>query len=205
MAKAEDNFDHIFKILIIGNSGVGKTSCLLRFTNDSFKSGVLPTTGIDFRSKVAVWNGKQVHLQIWDTAGQERYKTITTAYYRGAAGFIIMYDIRNESSFQAVQDWLTQVETHSGPDAEIVLVGNMNDMEKDREVASERGKQLAEKFGIEFLETSAKHNINVERVFERLVDIILTKMAESSETVDGPEPATVKLSDNPVQIDWCYC
>ena len=67
MAKAEDNFDHIFKILIIGNSGVGKTSCLLRFTNDSFKSGVLPTTGIDFKSKVVVWNGKQVHLQIWDT------------------------------------------------------------------------------------------------------------------------------------------
>ena len=102
---------------------------------------------------------------------------------------------------------LTQVETHSGPDAEIILVGNMNDMEKDREVASERGKQLAEKLGIQFLETSAKHNINVERVFERLVDIILTKMSESSETVDGPEPATVELSGNPAttQIDWCYC
>ncbi|XP_068675740.1 ras-related protein Rab-3C-like [Montipora foliosa] len=208
MANADNNLDHQLKILIIGNSGVGKTSFVLRFTKDSFKSGILPTTGIDFQSKVIVCNDKKVQLQIWDTAGQERYRTITTAYFRGAAGFIVMYDIGNESSFQAVKDWLTQVETHSGPDAEIILVGNMNDKEKDRVVTSESGKKLAEELGVEFLETSAKDDVNVERVFERLVDIILAKMSGSSETqVDEEEPATTKLPDNPPtgKVDWCYC
>lgn len=102
----DQNFDYMFKILIIGNSSVGKTSFLFRYADDSFTSAFVSTVGIDFKVKTVFRQDKRVKLQIWDTAGQERYRTITTAYYRGAMGFILMYDVTNEESFNSVQDWL---------------------------------------------------------------------------------------------------
>lgn len=102
---SDQNFDYMFKILIIGNSSVGKTSFLFRYADDSFTPAFVSTVGIDFKVKTIYRNDKRIKLQIWDTAGQERYRTITTAYYRGAMGFILMYDITNEESFNAVQDW----------------------------------------------------------------------------------------------------
>nr|XP_035964574.1 ras-related protein Rab-3C isoform X2 [Halichoerus grypus] len=102
---SDQNFDYMFKLLIIGNSSVGKTSFLFRYADDSFTSAFVSTVGIDFKVKTVFKNEKRIKLQIWDTAGQERYRTITTAYYRGAMGFILMYDITNEESFNAVQDW----------------------------------------------------------------------------------------------------
>ncbi|TNN42713.1 Ras-related protein Rab-3 [Liparis tanakae] len=104
---SDQNFDYMFKILIIGNSSVGKTSFLFRYADDSFTPAFVSTVGIDFKVKTIYRNDKRIKLQIWDTAGQERYRTITTAYYRGAMGFILMYDITNEDSFTAVQDWCT--------------------------------------------------------------------------------------------------
>ncbi|GAB0203553.1 ras-related protein Rab-3C [Grus japonensis] len=103
---SDQNFDYMFKLLIIGNSSVGKTSFLFRYADDSFTSAFVSTVGIDFKVKTVFKNEKRIKLQIWDTAGQERYRTITTAYYRGAMGFILMYDITNEESFNAVQDWV---------------------------------------------------------------------------------------------------
>ncbi|XP_043523456.1 ras-related protein Rab-3-like, partial [Frieseomelitta varia] len=114
-----------------------------------------------------------------DTAGQERYRTITTAYYRGAMGFILMYDITNEESFNSVQDWVTQIKTYSCDNAQVILVGNKCDMEDERVITTERGKQLADQLGVQFFETSAKENINIKTVFEQLVDIICDKMSES--------------------------
>ncbi|GCC25513.1 hypothetical protein chiPu_0003923 [Chiloscyllium punctatum] len=102
---SDQNFDYMFKLLIIGNSSVGKTSFLFRYADDTFTSAFVSTVGIDFKVKTVYRNDKRVKLQIWDTAGQERYRTITTAYYRGAMGFILMYDIANQESFNAVQDW----------------------------------------------------------------------------------------------------
>nr|CAD7393636.1 unnamed protein product [Timema cristinae] len=174
---ADQNFDYMFKLLIIGNSSVGKTSFLFRYADDSFTSAFVSTVGIDFKVKTVFRHDKRVKLQIWDTAGQERYRTITTAYYRGAMGFILMYDITNEESFNSVQDWVTQIKTYSWDNAQVILVGNKCDMEDERVISFERGKQLAEQLGIEFFETSAKENINA--VFERLVDIICDKMSES--------------------------
>lgn len=101
-------------------------------------------------------------LSLQDTAGQERYRTITTAYYRGAMGFILMYDITNEESFNSVQDWITQIKNYSWDNAQVILVGNKCDMEEERVISSERGKQLAEQLGVRFFETSAKENINVK-------------------------------------------
>ncbi|CAG9817519.1 unnamed protein product, partial [Phaedon cochleariae] len=179
---ADQNFDYMFKLLIIGNSSVGKTSFLFRYADDSFTSAFVSTVGIDFKVKTVFRHDKRVKLQIWDTAGQERYRTITTAYYRGAMGFILMYDITNEESFNSVQDWVTQIKTYSWDNAQVILVGNKCDMEDERVVSFERGKQLGEQLGVEFFETSAKENINVKAVFERLVDIICDKMSDSLDT-----------------------
>ncbi|VDM10545.1 unnamed protein product [Wuchereria bancrofti] len=182
----DQNFDYMFKLLIIGNSSVGKTSFLFRYCDDSFTSAFVSTVGIDFKVKTVFRGDKRVKLQIWDTAGQERYRTITTAYYRGAMGFILMYDITNEESFNSVQDWCTQIKTYSWENAQVVLVGNKCDMDDERVVSCERGKQLADQLGLEFFETSAKENINVKAVFEKLVEIICDKMAESLDS----DPAT---------------
>ncbi|KAL0106408.1 hypothetical protein PUN28_016259 [Cardiocondyla obscurior] len=160
---ADQNFDYMFKLLIIGNSSVGKTSFLFRYADDSFTSAFVSTVGIDFKVKTVFRHEKRVKLQIWDTAGQERYRTITTAYYRGAMGFILMYDITNEESFNSVQDWVTQIKNYSWDNAQVILVGNKCDMEEERVISTERGKQLAEQLGVRFFETSAKENINVKK------------------------------------------
>ncbi|KAL7854542.1 hypothetical protein SRHO_G00167320 [Serrasalmus rhombeus] len=191
---SDQNFDYMFKILIIGNSSVGKTSFLFRYADDSFTPAFVSTVGIDFKVKTIYRNDKRIKLQIWDTAGQERYRTITTAYYRGAMGFILMYDITNEESFAAVQDWSTQIKTYSWDNAQVLLVGNKCDMEDERVVAAERGRQLSEHLGFEFFEASAKDNINVKQTFERLVDIICEKMSES---LDAADPAVTGAKQGP--------
>uniref|UniRef100_H2Z2R3 Ras-related protein Rab-3 n=1 Tax=Ciona savignyi TaxID=51511 RepID=H2Z2R3_CIOSA len=195
---ADQNFDYMFKLLIIGNSSVGKTSFLFRYADDSFTSAFVSTVGIDFKVKTVFRHDKRVKLQIWDTAGQERYRTITTAYYRGAMGFILMYDITNEESFNSVQDWSTQIKTYSWDNAQVTLVGNKCDMEDERVISTERGKQLADQLGFEFFETSAKDNVNVKQVFERLVDLICVKMSESLESDPslGNANKGTRLSEN---------
>lgn len=205
---ADQNFDYMFKILIIGNSSVGKTSFLFRYADDSFTSAFVSTVGIDFKVKTVFRNEKRVKLQIWDTAGQERYRTITTAYYRGAMGFILMYDVTNEESFNSVQDWVTQIQQYSWDNAQVILVGNKCDMEDERVVSTERGKQLADQLRLEFFESSAKENINVKIVFERLVDIICEKMSESLDSDPTMVSASkgTRLTNNPMQSSsGCNC
>ncbi|CAF94102.1 unnamed protein product [Tetraodon nigroviridis] len=141
---SDQNFDYMFKLLIIGNSSVGKTSFLFRYADDSFSNSFVSTVGIDFKVKTVYRNDKRIKLQIWDTAGQERYRTITTAYYRGAMGFILMYDITNEESFNAVQDWATQIKTYSWDNAQVIMVGNKCDMAEERVIPPEKGKHLAD-------------------------------------------------------------
>ncbi|XP_014908067.1 ras-related protein Rab-3B isoform X2 [Poecilia latipinna] len=142
-----------------------------------------------------------------DTAGQERYRTITTAYYRGAMGFILMYDITNEESFNAVQDWATQIKTYSWDNAQVIMVGNKCDMDVERVVPPEKGKHLADQLGFEYYEASAKENINVRQVFERLVDIICVKMSErvDVEAPVAPGSKTTRLTDKPAQLPQKCC
>ncbi|XP_066498736.1 RAB3D, member RAS oncogene family, b isoform X2 [Hoplias malabaricus] len=189
---ADQNFDYMFKLLIIGNSSVGKTSFLFRYADDSFTSAFVSTVGIDFK----------------DTAGQERYRTITTAYYRGAMGFLLMYDITNQDSFSAVQDWATQIKTYSWDNAQVILVGNKCDLEDDRLIPTEDSQRLADELGFQFFEASAKDNINVKQVFERLVDVICEKMNETMEG-DGSPVANHKdpnLQDSPAEgHSSCAC
>ncbi|XP_061686078.1 RAB3D, member RAS oncogene family, a [Syngnathoides biaculeatus] len=183
---ADQNFDYMFKLLIIGNSSVGKTSFLFRYTDDTFTSAFVSTVGIDFKVKTIYRNDKRIKLQIWDTAGQERYRTITTAYYRGAMGFLLIYDITSQESFAAVQDWGTQIKTYSWDNAQVVLVGNKLDLEEDRQVTTEDGQRLATELGFRFFEASAKECVNVEQVFDELVDVICDKLNESVDADASP-------------------
>ncbi|XP_055485069.1 ras-related protein Rab-3B isoform X2 [Psammomys obesus] len=190
------------------NSSVGKTSFLFRYADDTFTPAFVSTVGIDFKVKTVYRHEKRVKLQIWDTAGQERYRTITTAYYRGAMGFILMYDITNEESFNAVQDWATQIKTYSWDNAQVILVGNKCDMEEERVVPTEKGRLLAEQLGFDFFEASAKENISVRQAFERLVDAICEKMSDSLDTDPSVLGAskTTRLSDTPPLLRQnCSC
>lgn len=208
---ADQNFDYMFKLLIIGNSSVGKTSFLFRYSDDSFTSAFVSTVGIDFKVQTVFRNDKRIKLQIWDTAGQERYRTITTAYYRGAMGFILMYDITNEESFRAVADWASQVKTYSWDNTQVVLVGNKCDMEEERAVTFEQGKKVADQLGFAFFETSAKENVHVRAAFDKLVDVICERMSDAIDDdptlVGASKPGTTNLSSKPNQaVDGsCAC
>ena len=202
----QEQFEHVVKVLVGGS--VGKTSFLFRYADDTFTPAFVSTVGIDFKVKTVYRHEKRVKLQIWDTAGQERYRTITTAYYRGAMGFILMYDITNEESFNAVQDWATQIKTYSWDNAQVILVGNKCDMEEERVVPTEKGRLLAEQLGFDFFEASAKENISVRQAFERLVDAICDKMSDSMDTDPSVLGAskTTRLSDTPPLLQQnCSC
>jgi Ras-related protein Rab-8A len=181
---ANHKYDHLFKLLIIGESGVGKTCLLLRFTDDSFTANHLTTIGIDFKIKIINLEEKLIKLQIWDTAGQERFRTITKTYYKGAHGIILTYDVTDENSFKNIRNWVKQIEQNAQNNVCKVLVGNKCDRE-DRKVSYEDGSKLAKEFNMQFFETSAKTNYNVNETFT-----FLTR--ETLSTTD-PKPTDTKI------------
>merc|ERR1712029_602813 len=162
------------KILIIGESGVGKSSLLLRFTDDQFDPELAATIGVDFKVKVMDQQGNKVKLAIWDTAGQERFRTLTPSYYRGAQGAILVYDVASRESFNKIEDWLTELETYStNHDLIKMLVGNKCDKEAERMVSREEGQKCARKYQMMFIEASAKTKEGVHVAFEELVEKII--------------------------------
>ncbi|XP_014241167.1 ras-related protein Rab-8A isoform X3 [Cimex lectularius] len=167
-------YDHLFKLLLIGDSGVGKTCILFRFSEDAFNNTFISTIGIDFKIRTIELDGKKIKLQIWDTAGQERFRTITTAYYRGAMGIMLVYDITNEKSFDNIKNWIRNIEENATTDVEKMLLGNKCDHDV-RVVSKERGEQLAIEYGIKFMEVSAKESINVESAFFTIAGDIKAK------------------------------
>jgi len=172
---AKKPYDHLFKLLLIGDSGVGKTCLIFRFCDDSFQQSFISTIGIDFKIKTVEIGGKKIKLQIWDTAGQERFHTITVSYYRNAQAIFLVYDITRRESFENVTNWVRQVQQNAKEDVERMLIGNKCDMEEQRQVAKERGKQLAMEFGMPFLETSAKTGENVEEAFRNMTLAVLKR------------------------------
>lgn len=172
---AKKTYDLLFKLLLIGDSGVGKTCLLFRFSDDAFNTTFISTIGIDFKIKTVELGGKKIKLQIWDTAGQERFHTITTSYYRGSMGIMLVYDITNGKTFDNISKWLRKINEHANEDVEKMILGNKCDMEDKRQVPTARGEAIAREHNIAFLETSAKANINVEKAFMNLAQAILNK------------------------------
>ncbi|XP_045706262.1 ras-related protein Rab-12 [Phyllostomus hastatus] len=169
--------DFKLQVIIIGSRGVGKTSLMERFTDDTFCEACKSTVGVDFKIKTVELRGKKIRLQIWDTAGQERFNSITSAYYRSAKGIILVYDITKKETFDDLPKWMKMIDKYASEDAELLLVGNKLDCETDREISRQQGEKFAQQItGMRFCEASAKDNFNVDEIFLKLVDDILKKM-----------------------------
>ena len=163
-----EEYDLMFKILLLGDSGVGKSSLLLRYTKNEFISDLRSTIGVEFALKYITIDNFQLKVQIWDTAGMERYRSITNAYYKGAKGVIVVYDICRQKSFENVDKWIDDFKSKADDDAVILLIGNKSDLDEKREVSKEEAESKAQKNKFGFMETSAKDNNNVQKAFETL-------------------------------------
>jgi len=190
-------YDYLIKLLLIGDSGVGKSCLLLRFSDDSFTPSFITTIGIDFKIRTIELEGKRIKLQIWDTAGQERFRTITTAYYRGAMGILLVYDVTDEKSFNNIRNWIRNIEQHATESVNKILIGNKCDMVEKKVVDSARGKALADEYAIKFLETSAKNSINVEEAFITLAKDIKKRLIDNQQDGQGGngKKQDIKLGD----------
>jgi Ras-related protein Rab-8A len=210
------NFDLQIKLLMIGDSGVGKTCLLLRYANDSFSPTFITTIGIDFKIKTITLDDKVIKLQIWDTAGQERFRTITTSYFRGAQGILLVYDVTDRGSFENIQNWVGQIQNHAENNISKVLIGNKCDVDpSERTVSYEEGKKLAQEFGIEhFFEASAKQDTNVKQAFEAvakhvknrlLQDGLAGQQGQQRAGVAGARNGGIQLDDGNSNKGGCAC
>ena len=171
-----------YKILILGDTAVGKTCVLTRYTDNRFEKNYLSTIGIDYKLKnIKLDNGQAVKLQIWDTIGQEHFRAITKNYYKGAQGIILIYDITDRETFENVRNWITSIKSEADEKVVIVLVGNKCDFEAKRKVSKAEGEQLAKELNLSFFECSAKENKNINETFNGLVE----KLMINYKNVDG--------------------
>ncbi|KAF8289288.1 putative small GTP-binding protein Rab11, putative,Rab11 GTPase [Trypanosoma cruzi] len=187
-------YDHLFKLLLIGDSGVGKSCLLLRFADDSYTESYISTIGVDFKIRTLNLDGKVVKLQIWDTAGQERFRTITSSYYRGAHGIIIVYDTTDMESFNNVRTWLSEIDKFASENVNKLLVGNKCDLVLKKAVDTQMAKDFADNLGIPFLETSAKEASNVEEAFTRMAMDIKKRLAAQGGGAGGAANSKPLLS-----------
>jgi len=172
----------IFKILIIGDGTSGKSSILNRYTDNTFNTNYTSTIGVDFKTKIVKINDKTVKLQIWDTAGQERFKAVTTVYYRGINGILLVYDVTSRISFNNIDRWIDEIIKYAPPDVLILLIGNKSDF-AERQVSIEEGIEKAKELNLLFIETSAKDNINIEKAFEIIAEKLSIVHKNSEQTM----------------------
>ncbi|XP_067862817.1 ras-related protein Rab-39B-like [Heptranchias perlo] len=167
-----------FRVILLGDSTVGKSSILKRFTDGTFSEIQDPTVGVDFYARLLeVEPGCRIKLQLWDTAGQERFRSITRSYYRNSVGGLLMFDVTNRKSFESIREWLKEVNTHVYPNKTIfVLIGHKSDLTAERKVSREEAEKLADTLGLDYLETSAKNNTNVDKAFMKLTQCIYDSM-----------------------------
>lgn len=168
------SFEYIFKYIIVGDSGVGKSSIMLQFTDKRFKQVHDMTIGVEFGSKILEIDKRLFKIQIWDTAGQEAFKSITRAYYREAAAVLLVYDVSNQKSFDAIDSWLQDIHLMTN-DPQIILIGNKSDLAK-RQVSYEQGKNYADQHNMLFIETSAKNRVNIDETFTSVAHNIVKKL-----------------------------
>lgn len=172
---AKKTYDHLFKLMLIGDSGVGKTCILFRFVEDSFSTSFISTIGIDFKIKTVEIDGKRIKLQIWDTAGQERFQTITSSYYRGAMGIMLVYSVTCRKSFENIQKWMKNISELASEDVDRIIVANKTDKVDQRVVSAEEGLAVAQEYDVQHFETSAMNGTNIEKAFYELTKSVLKR------------------------------
>ncbi|KAK2980442.1 hypothetical protein RJ640_013996 [Escallonia rubra] len=197
MDSDEEGEEYLFKIVIIGDSAVGKSNLLSRYARNEFNLHSKATIGVEFQTRSIEIDGKEVKAQIWDTAGQERFRAVTSAYYRGAVGALIVYDITRHTTFESVKRWLEELNTHSDTTVAKMLVGNKCDLENIRDISVEEGKNLAEAEGLFFIETSALDSTNVKKAFEIVIREIYSNV---SRKVLNSDSYKAELSVNGVSL-----
>ncbi|XP_059309456.1 ras-related protein Rab11D isoform X1 [Lycium ferocissimum] len=192
---ASQKVDYVFKVVLIGDSAVGKSQILARFSRNEFSLDSKATIGVEFQTRTLVIQHKSVKAQIWDTAGQERYRAVTSAYYRGAVGAMLVYDITKRQTFDHIPRWLEELRAHADRNIVIILIGNKTDLEDQRAVPTEDAKEFAQKEGLFFLETSALEATNVEDAFSTVLteifNIVNKKNLAADENQSNGNPASL--------------
>ena len=188
MSDAEE-YEMMIKVILIGDSGVGKTNIMSKYLKNQFMENSKATVGVEFGSKLFNHQGHKIKAQIWDTAGQEKYKAITGAYYKGSKGAFIVYDITRKDTFASIERWVNDLKATSDPKLTIILIGNKNDLDDKREVSKDQGEEKAKSFGCAFLETSAFSGDNLDKAFELMVKEIYEKFSNSSSEEEEFEAA----------------
>jgi len=199
MNSNSDEYDYLFKIVLIGDTAVGKSNLLARFTKGAFNSDSKSTIGVEFATKNVVVDGKTLKAQIWDTAGQERYRAITAAYYRGAVGALVVYDITSQQSYDNVERWLNELKDHADPNIKVMLVGNKSDLSHLRAITTDICARYARKNELSFLETSALNANNVDNAFIQLITDIYQTLHKKVHV--NPEEKQSVVPGSQVQLD----
>lgn len=210
----DDEYDYLFKVVLIGDSGVGKSNLLSRFTRNEFSLESKSTIGVEFATRSIEVDDKTIKAQIWDTAGQERYRAITSAYYRGAVGALLVYDIAKHLTYENVERWLKELRDHADANIVIMLVGNKSDLRHLRAVTTEEAKAFSEKNSLSFIETSALDSTNVETAFTNILTeihhIVSQRQLENDDKDEVPGGSsivvdkTVDMSEsNPTGCKMC--
>ncbi|VFQ88899.1 unnamed protein product [Cuscuta campestris] len=184
--RPDEEYDYLFKVVLIGDSGVGKSNLLSRFTRNEFCLESKSTIGVEFATRTLQVEGRTVKAQIWDTAGQERYRAITSAYYRGALGALLVYDVTKPTTFENVSRWLKELRDHADSNIVITLIGNKYDLGHLRAVATEDAQSYAEREGLSFIETSALEATNVEKAFLTILSEIYRTISKKSLSSEEP-------------------
>lgn len=203
-----NNYDYLFKILLIGDSGVGKSSIVLRFIDDTYTDRYISTIGVDFKIKTININNKIIKLQIWDTAGQERFRTITTSYYRGAHGIIVVFDLNNIISLENIDQWFDNISKYGNENIQKILVGNKSDIERDKNISQFKLQQIINKYDLIYIETSARNNTNINNIFDELALSLLNKIHNinyqiSNSLIINNNSLKIKLIDNKKNSQCC--
>ena len=197
-------YDHLLKLLLIGDTGVGKSCLLLRYADDTYTESYISTIGVDFKIKTSIINGKVVKLQIWDTAGQERFRTVTSSYYRGAHGIMVVYNIADRTSYNNVKQWLQEIDRYACENVNKLMIGNEVDLKEKREVSFTEAQSYANEHGLSFLEASAKDSTNVVEAFEKLAQDIVNRIENSPPPENPGTPLTLQPTQ-PHSSGGCGC
>ena len=181
----DDNYEMMFKVVLVGDSSVGKTNIMSKYLKNEFHDDSKATVGVEFGSKQFTVEGHTIKAQIWDTAGQERYKAITSAYYKGAKGAFVVYDITRKQSFDSVDRWINELRATADKKLSIIIIGNKSDLEDQRQVTKEQGEEKAKNNEVAFMETSARSGENLEKAFEQMMNEVYKKCHEEMLSEDN--------------------